>query len=369
MNERSQPQFPPEFWTIVFPIAGAFTQLARMAEEAGFDGIGITDTQNLAGDPYSALCVAAHATATLKLGTTVTNPVTRHPAVTASAIATVQAESGGRALLGIGRGDSAVTKIGEAAPSAKDFERYISQVQGFLRGEEVTLDNGYRSRNEWIARGQMPKVPLDVAATGPRVVEMASRVAESITFGVGADPERIGWAVGYARQCRKQAGLDPSTLKLGAFINLVAHPDAERARAMARGTIAIFAHFSGMSRSASQGMSSEDREVVRKVGQTYDMSRHARGDASHAQLLEAAFIERFAIAGSPSYCVRRFEPLLKLGLDRFVIVGRRRHGAFRYGAGDGFPSGRGIARPQIRIAELLALRASASSVIPVAGAV
>ena len=127
--------------------------MARMVEESGFDGIGIVDTQNLAADPYSELCLAAHATKHLKLRTAVTNPVTRHPAVTASAIATVQAESGGRAILGIGRGDSAVAKIGERAPSSKDFARYISQVQGFLRGEEVTLDNGYRSRNEWIARG------------------------------------------------------------------------------------------------------------------------------------------------------------------------------------------------------------------------
>ena len=139
---------------ITFPIPGAFAQMARMVEESGFDGIGIVDTQNLAADPYSELCLAAHATKHLKLRTAVTNPVTRHPAVTASAIATVQAESGGRAVLGIGRGDSAVAKIGERAPSSKDFARYISQVQGFLRGEEVTLDNGFRSRNEWIARAR-----------------------------------------------------------------------------------------------------------------------------------------------------------------------------------------------------------------------
>src|SRR5260370_3263175 len=150
----------PEIWMIAFPIPGAFAQMARMVEESGFDGIGIVDTQNLAGDPYSELCVAAHATKHLKLRTAVTNPVTRHPAVTASAIATVQAESGGRAILGIGRGDSAVAKIGERAPSSKAFARYISQVQGFLRGEEVTLDNGYPSRNEWVARGgNIPKVP------------------------------------------------------------------------------------------------------------------------------------------------------------------------------------------------------------------
>ena len=216
----------PEIWMIAFPIAGAFAQMARMVEESGFDGIGIVDTQNLAGDPYAELCVAAHVTKRLKLRTAVTNPVTRHPAVTASAIATVQAESGGRAVLGIGRGDSAVAKIGERAPSSAVFARYISQVQGFLRGEEVTLDNGYRSRNEWIARGgTLPKVPVDVAATGPRVIEVGARLAESVTFAVGADPERLAWAADYARQARKQVGLDPSTLKLGAFLNVVVHPD------------------------------------------------------------------------------------------------------------------------------------------------
>jgi 5,10-methylenetetrahydromethanopterin reductase len=311
----------PEIWMITFPIPGAFVQTARIVEESGFDGIGIVDTQNLAADPYSELCLAAHATKHLKLRTAVTNPVTRHPAVTASAIATVQAESGGRAVLGIGRGDSAVAKIGERAPSSKDFARYISQVQGFLRGEEVTLDNGYRSRNEWIARGTLPKVPVDVAATGPRVIEVGARHAESVTFAVGADPGRLFWAADHARKARQRSGMDPSTLKLGAFLNVVVHPDFARARAMARGTVGTIAHFSGMSRGSSEGMRPDDRAVAQKIGETYDMSRHARGDAGHAQFLDDAFVDRFAIAGPPVHCVKLFEAILKLGLDHLIIVG------------------------------------------------
>ncbi len=311
----------PEIWVMTFPSPGAFAQMARMAEESGFDGIGVVDTQNLAADPYSELCLAAHATKHLKLRTAVTNPVTRHPAVTASAIATVQAESGGRAVLGIGRGDSAVAKIGERAPSAKDFARYVSQVQGFLRGEEVTLDNGYLSRNEWIARASMPKVPVDVAATGPRVIEVGARLADSVTFAVGADAERLTWAAGYARKIREQAGLDPSTLKLGAFLNVVVNPDVARARSLARGTVGTIAHFSGMSRDSAAGMRPEDRAVVQKVGETYDMSRHTRGDAGHAQFIDDAFIDRFAIAGPAAHCVKRFEAILKLGFDHLVIVG------------------------------------------------
>ena len=311
----------PEVWMITFPIPGAFAQMARMVEESGFDGLGIVDTQNLAADPYSELCLAAHATKHLKLRTAVTNPVTRHPAVTASAIATVQAESGGRAVLGIGRGDSAVAKIGARAPSSKDFGRYISQVQGFLRGEEVTLDNGFRSRNEWIARGNLPKVPIDVAATGPRVIEVGAVLADAVTFAVGADTDRLAWAIGHARQAREKAGLDPSTLKLGAFLNVVVNPDVSHARAMARGTVGVIAHFSGMSRDSAAGMRPEDRAVAQKVGESYDMSRHTRGDAGHAQFLDDGFIDRFAIAGPPEHCVKRFEEILKLGLDHLVIVG------------------------------------------------
>lgn len=311
----------PEIWMITFPIPGAFAQMARMVEESGFDGIGIVDTQNLAADPYSELCLAAHATKHLKLRTAVTNPVTRHPAVTASAIATVQAESGGRAVLGIGRGDSAVAKIGERAPSSKDFARYISQVQGFLRGEEVTLDNGYRSRNEWIARANLPKVPVDVAATGPRVIEVGATLADSMTFAVGADPQRLVWAADHARRAREQAGLDASTLKLGAFINVVVHADLARARELARGTVGTIAHFSGMSRGSSEGMGPDDRAVAQKVGETYDMSRHARADAGHAQFIDDAFVDRFAIAGPPAHCMKRFEALLKLGFDHLIIVG------------------------------------------------
>jgi len=55
-------------------------------------------------------------------------------------------------------------------------------VQGFLGGEEVTLDNGYRSRNEWIARANPTKVPVDVAATGPRVIEVGDASPEIITI-------------------------------------------------------------------------------------------------------------------------------------------------------------------------------------------
>ncbi len=97
----------------------------------------LVDSQNLAGDTYVALTACALATSTLKLATGVTNPFTRHPAATAAAIASVDAESGGRTVLGIGRGDSALAHLGRAPASVGYFEKYLRTVVAYLRGDEL----------------------------------------------------------------------------------------------------------------------------------------------------------------------------------------------------------------------------------------
>jgi len=75
-----------EFWTSSRSLPGAATATAKRIEDEGWNGLTFTDSQNLSGDPYVALTCAALATTRLGLGTGVTNPWTRHPAVTASAI-------------------------------------------------------------------------------------------------------------------------------------------------------------------------------------------------------------------------------------------------------------------------------------------
>lgn len=151
-----------EFFLGTFAIAGRAPALAQMAEEAGWDGLALSDSQNLHGDTFAALALAAHATRSLCLMTGATNPATRHPAVVAAAIATIQAESGGRAILGIARGDSALAYLGRRPMPLVDFERGLEHVQTYLNGEAVDCD-GFPSRLMWLLP---PKVPMDVAAKG-----------------------------------------------------------------------------------------------------------------------------------------------------------------------------------------------------------
>src|SRR5580765_2743247 len=93
--------------------ASETVELARRAEAAGFDYLWLFDSHVLWREPYALLALIAEHTERLRLGTCVTNPGTREPSVTASALATLDELSGGRMDLGIGRGDSARRVLGK----------------------------------------------------------------------------------------------------------------------------------------------------------------------------------------------------------------------------------------------------------------
>lgn len=309
-----------EIWIASVHIPGRAQDDARRAEQDGFDGLSFGDTQGLAADPYVGLALAARVTERLRLGVRVTNPVTRHPAVTASAIATVQVESRGRAVLGIGRGDSALTNIGLAPASLRRLETYVEAVQRYLRGESIEID-GWLSRIEWLGAAAQPKVPLDVAATGPGVASIGARLAERLTFNVGANVERLSHAVAAARRVRAEAGLDPGALALGAYVNVAPHPDRSVARDLARGPAAAYARFSGMGNISDAGIDPADRRVFDALREHYDPREHGRGTAAHVRFLDDAFMDRFAVVGPPDHCVGRLDALLRCGLQHLVIVG------------------------------------------------
>ena len=320
-----------EIWSNGAGVPKAFARRAADLESAGYDGVTVVDSQNLAGDCYVALALAAHATSRIQLATGVTNPFTRHPAVTASAIATVQAESDGRAMLGIGRGDSALAHLGFAPSPVPAFEAYLAKLQAYLHGEEVPFEEGdieklrlagqpAGSRIAWL-RPSQPKVPVDVAATGPKVIAAAARHADRITFAVGADAERIRWGITVAKDARRAAGLDPEGLPFGAYVTCIVHDDPAVAQRLGEGGVALFARFSAMHGKAVGPVSEADRAQLETIHDSYDMNHHARVGSRQAATIGGEFASRFAILGPAEHCLARLRQLVALGLDRLVIVG------------------------------------------------
>jgi 5,10-methylenetetrahydromethanopterin reductase len=302
-----------------FPIPGQTQPLAVRAEELGFDGLLLADSQNLVGDPFVELGLLTRVTTRLGLGTGIVNPVTRHPAVVASAMASVQAESGGRAVLGLGRGDSSLGQIGIKPPTTNQLALFIRRVRGYLRGEEVDL-NGRPSRIAWIAAAGLTPPPVELAATGPRTIALAATASDRVLLTLGADPDRIAGAIQLARDARQAAGLAPDQLRVGAFLNVGCDPDLAEARNLVRGSAAIFARFSAMSAAAATGLDRHDGRVVADAGSGYDLNRHGLARASSAGALDDEFLDRFAVLGPAQRCIDRLRELIGLGLDRIVLV-------------------------------------------------
>lgn len=309
-----------ELWATRIPETGTVERQAERAEQAGWDGITFTDSQNLVGDPFVAVALASRVTERLRFATAVTNAFTRHPAALANVAVTVQEESGGRFVLGIGRGDTALFHLGRKPMPVAEFGELVTDLQTYLADGTVDC-NGHPSRLRWLDRTRQPKVPLDIASSGPRVIDFAARTAERVTLAVGADPERVSWALDTARKAAADSGRDLADISFGAFVNVGCHPDLERARALIRGGVAAFAHFSSMPGSTGAGLRDDDRALVAEVGRRYDSNAHLRNDAAHSAVLAPEFVDRFAIVGSPERCVERLTELGDLGVERFVVTG------------------------------------------------
>ena len=308
------------------PIDGTFS-FARRYEDAGFDGLLFFDTQNLAPEALVSLTAAARETTTLGLGTGVTNPMTRHAAVAASAFATLQVVSSGRAYLGIGRGDSALAHLGYAPTPAGAFEKYLSDLMSYLRGEAVDFppdadvdklhlaDTPDASRIQWLQ--DFPRVPVGVAATGPRVISIAAMLADRIDLMLGASPKRIQWGMEVAREARREAGMT-GDVPVSAYVNLVVHDDGELAWKMAAPAITSQSRFAAMHGEPIGPVSDEGREILEKVHSSYNMKQHG---VHGADFITSDFAHEFGIYGPPSYCVDRLSQLAELGVDRFILAG------------------------------------------------
>jgi 5,10-methylenetetrahydromethanopterin reductase len=193
-------------------------------------------------------------------------------------------------------------------------------VHTYLNGGTVD-QRGHASRLRWLDRVTQPPVPVDIAASGPKVITFAARAVERVTFAVGADPERMAWALDLARTAMAEAGRSPASVSFGAYVNVGCHPDRSVACDLIRGGIAAFAHFSAMPGSTGAGLDERDQAVVAEVGRRYDSNQHLMNSADHTSVLDDAFVERFAVVGDEATCASRLRELADLGLERFVITG------------------------------------------------
>ena len=299
---------------------------ARLAEEMGFDYVGIADSQSLARELYVTLGVVAASTERVMLGPTVTNPLTRHPAVAASAIASINELSGGRAFLGLGSGDSAVLNLGLRPARLAELHHYIQTVREMLAGETSEY-RGDRAHVRWAASTALSTgVPIAMSAEGPRTLAMAGAVADAAIIHTGLTPEVLADTVTRIREGERAAGREEGAAGVWAFAKCNIADNRDDAIEEIKMALAASGHHAFRFTLEGKNVPEELREPVSILHREYEAAEHEQvGHTRNAALTDELgltdyFADRFAVAGTPEECRAKARAIFDSGVDALLIT-------------------------------------------------
>ena len=294
----------------------------RAAEGFGFELLGFGDSQLLWMDPFIALTVAAQNTTTARIGPVVANPVTRHPAVMASAMSTLQNLSGGRAICALGSGDSALRNIGIPPVTRTQLEEYALAVKGLCAGNTVRYQ-GHELAMQW----QAGPVPVWLSAEGPKMLELAGRIADGVIIGTGLTEDVVKDSIARVKKGAESAGRDPSAIEMWGIAKPFLSDTEEEGWTQIRGLLALSAnkHF----RHSVEGkfLPESLHEPVLRLQQEYAYNAHAdfHAPSHNARLVEkhglTEFLgRRFSICGSNEQIIDRLHQLAGYGVRNLIMI-------------------------------------------------
>src|SRR5262245_11417445 len=288
--------------------------LAMLGESLGFEYCWLFDSHVLWREPYVLLALIAEHTTKLRLGTCVTNPGTREPAVTASDLATLNEISAGRMDLGIGRGDSARRVLGKPPITLANTEEAIRVIRDLVEGRAVMYEDA-ELQLTWAGSWTLP---VWVAGYGPMPLAMTGRVADGVILQL-ADPDLIRWFAGQVRDAAKAAGRDPEAIKVQAAAPLHIGPrdlGRERTRwfpALASNHVVDLVN----KYPRDQLPEALTGYITDRTG--YDYLHHAEVGSSNAGFVGDEVTDRFCVLGEVDEAVAKLRVLEDAGVTQFNV--------------------------------------------------
>jgi 5,10-methylenetetrahydromethanopterin reductase len=282
----------------------SFASWATFVAELERDGvrrIWVIDSQLAMKDVYAGLVVAALQTTRVGLGTGVTNAVTRHPTVTANAIAAVAEISHGRALLGLGAGDSALYGIGLKPQKVAEVDESIA----FFRAQ---VD---------------PGVPIYLAVSQERMCELAGRTADGAIVMGPAQPDMVRKQVEWIETGMNAAGRKRGDFEI-AFMATMSSSVSD-VRSWASTQARLLSHHKELPASLVRF-----QNEIAASAESYDYTQHLSTSAQHSTAVSDDLTRTLAIVGSSEECASRLRDLQSAGVDAFIFPLAGRHRAERW---------------------------------------
>ena len=314
---------------------------ARVADEAGIAGIWVSEDPD-GWDAFATLGALARETARAQLGTGVTNPFLRHPNLLAASVATLDRLSGGRAFVGLGRGQPEWYRHGLGI-AADDPLAALDETVGLLRawwdtGRASSPGGGIFGVRDW-ERSIGPvqtAPPVYLAAVGPKALALAGRVADGVLFNDLSSAAYLATAIGEVRASATAAGRDAAALRFFVRAGVTVTDDPEPILEREKGYLALVNTLPGMERGMRTPGFDVDAIVagVRRAMRTeetlaagggFPALRRAGDLAAAKALIPTALVAELAVVGPLPEVRARLAGLARIGVTD-VFVGAPKQG-------------------------------------------
>jgi 5,10-methylenetetrahydromethanopterin reductase len=268
----------------------AYLEWCRAAEGFGFDFLGYGDSATLWMDPFVILSLLAQNTKRARIGTAVTNPVTRHPAVMASGLGALQHLSDGRLFCGIGGGDSGIYNSGLKPAKLAELEEYCRALSDLTNGLEATY-HGVKLKLQWKPR----HVPVWIAAEGPKTLQLAGRIADGVIIGTGLTEDVIKDSIRQVEIGARSAGRNPDNIEKWWMVKLQFAANERQGWKDLAFTLASSANHALRFTFDGKFVPPEYHEPIRTLHREYAQHQHAdfRNPGHNAALVEKLGLTEF----------------------------------------------------------------------------
>jgi 5,10-methylenetetrahydromethanopterin reductase len=310
----------PLRWGVASLVEQPMSELAERSREyeaLGYSDIWVPD-ERLLRNVYVSLATIATATSRVGMGPAVTNPYTRHPAHTTAAIATIDELSGGRATLAFGAGGGLdAYGVGRTNP-VRTLREAVEIAHLLLGGETVSYQGEVFSlRATQLDFTPVRRLPVYLAARGPKILELAGEVADGAILGGFAQPAGLRYAMDLVRRGAERAGRDESEIDVMSWLYICVDDDLVAARtAVSRMVLASLITSRPILHRIGVQLPPSLRERLDAQGWRYPKETAAEA----AELLPDEIVDAFAVHGTPARVRERLREIRACGIHHVSFV-------------------------------------------------
>jgi probable F420-dependent oxidoreductase len=306
-------------------------QQSVVAEQLGLGTIwigeryGTKDAGVLAG-------AISQATSEIRIGTAITHFLFRHPLSLAGMATTVQALSGGRFVLGVGRSVAPTWKAAGLPQMTNHIMGDLADIhRRLIRGEKVRYD-GPAGTFPAMRLGDVPDVeppPILLAAIGPKTLDLAGRRFDGAILHPFLTTQSVTESVARVRAGAEAAGRDPASVRVVATVVTAPDLDADAELAVVGGRAVTYFQIPNFGELLA-GVNGWDMSPLSTL-RAHPLLAGLHGSADNrftkdqlgevSRTLPQEWLASGAAVGSAAQCADRLREYVAAGADEIIIHG------------------------------------------------